>query len=198
MLSACLAIHLFLIFAVSCRETSWLLARRLTVLPSSFKAIGEQGEKISSGALGSALTRANPLRQAITSYTHVAGIEGGYGFFAPNIPDSFTLVFEIHYSDERVEYELPQVGSVAADLRVAGLLDKLGRREYDPLREGLVKMLAHSIWRAHPDAKMIRAVFGSINLPGMVEFEEGRKPTFQFLCAYDFTLNAKPAEPDAP
>ena len=193
-----MAVHLFLIFAVSCRETSWLLARGLTVLPSSFKAIGEQGEKTSSAALGSGLTKANPLRQAITIYAHVAGIEGGYGFFAPNIPDSFTLVFEIHYPDGRVEYELPQVGSTAADLRLAGLLDKLGRREYDPLREGLIKMLAHSIWRAHPDAKMIRAVFGSINLPSMLEFEQGKKPTFHFLSAYDFILKAKPAQPDAP
>jgi len=193
-----LAVHLFLIFAVSCRETSWLVARGLTVLPSSFKAIGEQGEQISSAVLGSTLTRANPLRQAITIYTHISGIEGGYGFFAPNIPDSFTLVFEIHYPDDRVEYELPQVGSGAADLRLAGLLDKLGRSEYDPLHEGLVKMLALSRWRAHPDAKMIRAVFGSINLPSTAEFEEGKKPTFQFLSAYDFILNAQPAQPDAP
>jgi hypothetical protein len=197
-LTACAAVHILLIFAVSCRETSWLVARGLTVLPASCKGVGEKAEKIASGALGSALAEANPLRQAITLYTHAAGIEGGYGFFAPNIPGSFALVFEIHYPDGRVEYEQPQVGSVAADLRVAGLLDKLGDSEYDPLREGLVKMIARFIWRRHPDAKTIRAVFGSITLPGVTEFEAGKKPSFEVLYAYDFSLRSGPAKSDRP
>jgi hypothetical protein len=144
------------------------------------------------------LAKANPLRQAIVVYTCAAGIEGGYGFFAPNIPDSFALVFEIHYPDGRLEYEQPPVGSAAADLRVAGLLDKLGHSEYDPLREGLVKMMVRSIWRAHPDARMIRAVFGSIALPSITEFEAGKKPSFEVLYAYDFSLRSGPTKSEMP
>jgi hypothetical protein len=197
-LTAWAVVHVFLISAVSCRETSWLVARGLTVVPASFKSIGQRSEKITSGALGSDLAKENPLRQAIVVYTCAAGIEGGYGFFAPNIPDSFALVFEIHYPDGRLDYEQPPVGSAAADLRVAGLLDKLGHSEYDPLREGLVKMMARSIWRRHPDAKTIRAVFGSITLPGVTEFEAGKKPSFEVLYAYDFSLKSGPAKSDAP
>lgn len=191
-------IHVFLISVVSCRETSWLVGRGLTVVPASFKSIGQRSEKITSEALGSDLAKENPLRQAIVLYTCAAGIEGGYGFFAPNIPGSFALVFEIHYPDGRVEYEQPQVGSAAADLRVAGLLDKMGDSEYDPLREGLVKMMARSIWRRHPDARTIRAVFGSITLPGVTEFEAGKKPSFEVLYAYDFSLRSGPAKSDRP
>jgi hypothetical protein len=196
-LTACVAVHLFLIFAVSCRETSWLVARGLTVFPSSFKGAGELGEKIASAALGSDLAKANPVRHAIALYTHGAGIEAGYGFFAPNIPDSYSLVFEIHYPDGGIEYDLPQVGR-AADLRLAGLLDKMGSSEYDPLREGLVKMLASSVWRAHPNAAMIRGIFGSITLPSISEFEGGKKQSFELLYVYDFSLNAQSTKPDAP
>ncbi len=197
-MTAWAAVHVFLISAVCCRETSWLVGRGLTVVPASFKSIGQRSEKITSGALGSDLAKANPLRQTIALYTCAAGIEGGYGFFAPNIPGSFALVFEIHYPDGRVEYEQPQVGSAAADLRVAGLLDKMGDSEYDPLREGLVKMMARSIWRRHPDARTIRAVFGSITLPGVTEFEAGKKPSFEVLYAYDFSLKSGPAKSEVP
>ena len=99
---------------------------------------------------------------------HLAGIETGYGYFAPNVPGGYKLVFELHYADGRVEYELPRVNSAAAGLRVAGLLDKIGRTRSDALREHLVKMLTSSIWREHPGLKTIRAVFGSVSLPSVM------------------------------
>jgi hypothetical protein len=197
LLAAGAGVHFLLIFVVSCRETSWLVSQGLTILPSSFKSAGARIEKISSAALGSGLAKANPLRQAVAAYIHVAGTEGGYGFFAPNVPDSCTLLFEIHNADDSVEYALSPVQTAAADLRVAGLLDKLGRSEYDPLREGLIKMLARSVWQAHPHAKSIRAVFGSVRLPSISEFEAGKKPSFEFLSAYDFSLKADAAKSEA-
>jgi hypothetical protein len=128
---------------------------------------------------------------------HIAGIETGYSYFAPNVPGSYKLVFELHYPDGRVEYELPSVGSAAAGLRVAGLLDKIGRTPYDALREILVKMLAQSIWRKHPEVKTIRAVLGSSRLPSVKEFEQGKRESYQFLYAYDFSLREEPREPEA-
>ena len=47
---------------------------------------------------------------------NIAGIETGYGYFAPNVPGGYRLVFELHYPDGRVEYELPSVSSAAAGL----------------------------------------------------------------------------------
>lgn len=167
-----------------------------TIFPSSFRSYSEKSEGVVSALLGQRLAASNPVRQVLATYLHIAGVETGYGYFAPNVPGSYKLVFELHHLDSRVEYELPRVNSTAAGLRVAGLLDQIGRSDYDALREILVKMLAHSVWREHPDVTMIRAIFGSIRLPSVNEFEQGKRESYQFLYAYDFSLRKEPREPD--
>lgn len=128
----------------------------------------------------------------VAIYTHATGIEAGYGFFAPNVPDNYKLVFEIHYPDGRVEYELPRVAGVAAGLRLSTLIDNIGDIRYDALREVLVKMMAYSIWREHPDATLIRAVLGLVLLPTPTEFQHGMKESYQFTYAYDFLFPVAP------
>jgi hypothetical protein len=189
-----LALHFSLIVIVSCRETLWLVAHGLTIFPTSYNPHAQKAEAIASAVLSQNLATSNPVRRVITTYRHLAGVERGYGYFAPNVPRSYKLVFELHYPDGRVELELPPVGSAAAGLRVAGLLDEIGRTSYDPLREYLVKMVARSIWSEHPDAAMIRAVFGSVNLPSINEFENGKRESYDFLYAYDFSRSEKSAE----
>lgn len=189
-----LVLQFLLIIIVSFRETLWLVAHGLTIFPSSFDAHSQKAEVIASAVLGQNLAGSNPARRVIAMYLHLAGVERGYGYFAPNVPGSYKLVFELHYPDGRVESELPPVSSAAAGLRMAGLLDEIGRTSYDPLREYLVKMVARSIWSEHPDAAMIRAVFGSLNLPSISEFENGKRESYDFLYAYDFSRDEKSAE----
>jgi hypothetical protein len=174
-----------------------LVAQGPTIFPSSFRSYSQKAEGIVSALLCQRQEASNPVRQVLATYLHIAGIETGYGYFAPNVPGSYKLVFELHYPDGRIEYELPRVNSTAAGLRVAGLLDKIGRTPYDDLRELLVKMLAQSIWRQHPEVKTIRAMFGSARLPSLSEFERGKRESYDFLYAYDFSLREKPAEPEA-
>jgi hypothetical protein len=188
------ALHFLLVVTVSCRDTFRLVAEGPTILPSSFTSFSLKAETTVSVALGQHLAASNPIRQTLATYLHLAGIEAGYGYFAPNVPGSYKLVFELHYPDERVECELPSVSSSAAGLRIAGLLDNIGRTRSDELREVLVKMLAKSIWRQHPEAKTIRAIFGSINLPSVSEFEDGKRESYEFLYAYDFSLYNAPAK----
>lgn len=195
---ACFVLHFLLIITVSSRETFWLVARGLTIFPSSFGSCAEKAEVVASAVLGQHFPPANPVRQALATYLHAAGIETGYGYFAPNVPGSYKLVFELHYPDGRVEYELPRVGSAAAGLRVAGLLDKMGGPRYDPLRETMVKMLAYSVWQEHPTATTISAVFGTIKLPTIAEFERGQKESYEFLYSYDFSRADKTTEPKNP
>jgi hypothetical protein len=83
------------------------------------------------------------------------------------------------------------VRSKAAALRVDSLLDKLPEQRYESVREALVKMLAFSVWREHPDVKKVRATFGSINPPGMNEFEQGKTETFQPMFSFDFSLRGE-------
>jgi len=175
-----------------------LVAQGPTILPPYSKSLSQKAETVLSFALGQRLAGWNPIRQAIATYLHLAGIETGYGYFAPSVPGSYRLVFELHYPDGRVEYELPSVTGAAASLRLASLLDKIGRTPYDAFREHLVKMLAASIWREHPEVKTIRAVFGSISLPSVTQFKHGKRESYQFLYAYDFSLENEPAEPKDP
>ena len=171
-----------------------MVAQGSTIFPVCFKRFSQKAETAFSVALGQHLAASNPIRQALATYLHLAGIEIGYGYFAPNVPGSYGLVFELQYSDGRVEYELPHVSSAAAGLRIAGLLDTIGRTPYDVLRERLVKTLARSVWREHPEVKTVRAVFGSIQLPTISQFEHGQRESFEFLYAYDFSLQNEPSK----
>src|SRR5258705_5323232 len=150
-----------------------LVAQGPTIFPASFKSFSKKAETALSVALGQHLAASSAIRQVLETYLHLAGIETGYGYFAPNVPGSYKLVFELHYPDGRVERELPRVNSAAGGLRIAGLLDKIGRTRSEALREHLVKMMAAPIWREHPDLKTIRAVFGLLVLPSAPDFERG-------------------------
>jgi hypothetical protein len=195
---ACFLLHFLLIVTVSCRETLWLVAHGLTILPSPFEDYSEKAENVASVALAQNLPASNPIRRALLTYLHLAGIERAYGYFAPNVPVNYKLVFELHYSDGHVEYDLPRVNSAAAELRLASLLDEIGRTRYGPLREYLVKMLARSAWREHSDVKTIRAIFGSRTLPSIDEFEHGTRESYEFLYAYDFSLGKESSHRETP
>ncbi len=174
------------------------MAEGPTILPASFKSFLHKAETAVSVALDQHLAASNAIGQALATYLHLAGIETGYGYFAPNVPRSYRLVFELHYPDGRVEYELPSVSGAAAGLRIAGLLDTIGRTRHDVLREYLVKTLARSIWREHPEVQTVRAVLGSIRLPTVSEFEHGQRGSYEFMYAYDFALQNEPAKPKGP
>jgi len=191
-------LHFLLIIIASCRDLFRLVADGLTILPSSFSIAAQRVETIASSALSQNLPGSNLFRRGLITYLHIAGIERGYGYFAPNIPGGYKLVFELHFADGRVEYELPGVSSAAAGLRVATLLDEIGRSRSDPLREYMVKTLAASVWREHPGVIKIRAVFGSLNLPRAEEFERGKRESYDFLYAYDFSRAEGPAKAENP
>ena len=191
-----LTLHFLLIASVSCRDTLQMIVQGPTILPFSFKNPLKKAEKIVSIALAQDLAASNPIRQALATYLHISGIEASYGYFAPNVPGSYKLVFELHYRDGRVEYELPSVSSAAAAFRIVGLLDNIGRTRSDALREQLVKMMAQSIWREHPDVETVRAIFGSIGLPSVRDFEHGKRESYEFLYAYDFSLQNEPPKPN--
>lgn len=129
------------------------------------------------------------MRQTAAAYLHLAGIESGYGFFAPNIAGQCKLVFELHYPDGHTESSVPAVSSASSGLRVATLLDKIGRPQYDALREPIIKMFTQAVWREHRDATTIRAVFGAIVLPTVDEYEHGIGPSNEFLYSYEYKFD---------
>jgi hypothetical protein len=190
-------LHAFLVLIVSFQQTFWVMAEGYTSLPKFLETYWWKVETVSTEALGQTLSLSNPLRQSVSAYINGTGIEGGYGFFAPSVPDSYKLVLELHYPDGRVEYELPRVSDTAAGVRVATLLDQLGRTGYDQMREIMIKMLAYSVWQDHPDASVVRAVFGFVALPSIEEAKQGKTESYHFLYAYDFSFREHSGDPVA-
>jgi hypothetical protein len=188
---ACLGLHLFLIVTVCLRDTFSVFASTPTIFPVAANEFWAGGEQTAAALLGERLDPSNWVRNGITVYLHSAGIEAGYGFFAPNVPPNYKLVFELHYPDGRTGYEIPRVSTAATGLRFAGLLDQLAEVSYAPLREAMLKIVAYSVWQAHPDASMIRAYLGCARLPTPAEFERGKKDSYDLLFAYDFTFRRK-------
>jgi hypothetical protein len=182
------AIHFFLITAVCFAGVFSLVAGGATMLPSALEPHARKAEVAAAWLLGKQTASSSPVRRGIATYLHAAGIQAGYTFFAPNVPGYHSLTLELFYEDGRVEHESPHLRSKAAALRLDSLLGRLADERYEPIREVVIKMLAFSVWREHPDVKKIRAVFGSVTPPGITEFEHGKAETFQPMFSFDFSL----------
>jgi len=183
------ALHFCLILLVCLRDTFFVLAESATFFPRSLDRYWRTGRAITSIPLGERLPVDDPIRQGIGAYLRSAGIEASYGYFAPNVPDSYKIVFELRYAQGRADYELPRVGGAATGLRLTSLFDRIAEETYEPLRATFVKMLAYSIWQDHQDAVSIRAVVGYVRLPTPGEFERGQKESYHVLFAYDFDFS---------
>jgi len=183
--TAFLSGHLFLVLWVCIRNTTLLIADGYTSLPDWAQ---QSAKRIESGLRHARRAQASSLSDQISvAYEHGAGIEAGYGFFAPAVPSASKLVFEIFY-DGRAEYELPIVNNAAAGLRLSSFLDQLAHIEYDPLRELIMRMLAYGVWERHPTAQKIRAVVGFVRVcpPSHARSEDAAD--YQFQYAYDFSF----------
>lgn len=186
-------LQFFLITTVSCREIFWLVVHRLTILPPVIDGFAQKSDSLAAAAMADNLSSTNLIRRGLFTYLGLAGIDRGYGYFAPNIPGSYKLVFELRCPDSQVEYVRPTVNSKTAGLRVASLLDEIGHADSEAYREYLIRSLARAVWREHPDALAIRAIFGISLLPTIAEFEQGKRESYEFLYAYDFSRRERSA-----
>jgi len=181
--------HLFLVLWVCTRNTILLVADRHTALPEWL----HQSAKRTVSAIAEAHIRHAGalalLDQVWAAYEHAAGIDTGYGFFAPAVPNASKLVFEITYADGHPEYELPVVSDNAAGLRLSTFLYQLPRVRYEPLRELVMRMVVYSVWQRHPTAKRIRAVVGFVSIPPPTAARDLHVADYQFQYAYDFTFD---------
>jgi len=190
------AIHFLFILLVCLNDTFSIFSRSSTLLPTGLDVFWDRAAEITLLPLGRTLPIKNPIREAILTYLNIAGIEAGYSYFAPNIPENYKIVFELHYPNNRIEFELPEVKGHAAGLRLCALLDEIADLEYEPVRAMMVKMLAYSVWQEHPEAISIRAVLGYVELTTPSEFRLGRKESYHVLFAYDFDFGtAQPTHP---
>jgi hypothetical protein len=184
-------VHFFLITAVCLAGVFSLVAEGATMLPSKLDTYARKAEIGAAWLLGKEAGSSSWVRRAIATYLHAAGIQAAYTFFAPNVPNPHRLTLELFYDDGHVAYESPRVRSKAAALRLESLLDKLPEERYEPVRETVLKMLAFSVWREHPEVKRVRATFETVHLPGITEFEQGNAETLEPLFSFDFSLRGE-------
>jgi len=193
---AALALHLILILATCLQDLSATLGGEQGTLSRSSKRLLASAGRASSHFLGQSLSSANPIRQAIATYTDSTGIEAGYSFFAPVVSGPNKLVFELHYPDGRIEYDVPAVGSAATGYRISTLLDHLAAVHYVRLREALLQSLVEASHREHPQAVLIRAVFGVADLVSATEYRAGKRTSYRPLYVYDFQFGGESRHPD--
>jgi hypothetical protein len=184
-----LSLHLFLVVLVCIHETGWLVEKDLTIIPGVSSRCWKEVDKVSETLIGAKLPSDNVFHRVIDTYTNVAGIEVGYGYFAPNVSETHALVFEVRYLDGHLDYEAPLVGGHEGELRLTSLIEQIGRTESDPWRNELIRRLARSAWQRHPHAVSMRAFFGSVTPPTLSAYKSGKNERV-FTCqyVYDFTL----------
>ena len=188
-----LLLHGFCVLTVSCKSLLSDLAGGFTFLPHSLDKHWQRVEQFTDAVLHPAFTGSGAVEEAITAYLYGAGIERAYGFFAPGVPNSSKLIFELHYGDSRTEYELPRVSGTGTGVRLLNVLSYIGQTDSDPLRESIIKMLAYAIWQEHPDATSIRAIFGYVREPTIAEARQGTKESYHAVYVYDFSSLPQPA-----
>jgi hypothetical protein len=190
---AFLFLQFFCLTGICVHDTLWHIGHGYTGLPRTWETPAQKLSILTGALLGQNGDHSNPLSRALDSYLHVAGLEKGYSYFAPGVPNSYKIVFEVQYPDGHVEYELPSVSGAGAGMRLVSLLDRIGRTDFDPLRRALVKMMARAIGQEHPDAIGVRAVFGYIEEPNRFETAQGKTEAYKFLHAYEFSFAHDPA-----
>lgn len=189
-------VHLTFILVVCAHDTLWLLRRGVVATSALRGSLWEKLDKGPETILGADSPSGNPWKRAVATYTHLAGIELGYGYFAPNIPASSALVFEFRYPDGRVEYETPGLHGAAGQFRVSTLVGQIGQTDYERWRVALIKLLAGSAWQRHPEAVSLRAFFGTISPPASAEYRAGkRERTFTCLYVYEFRRKSAGVKP---
>lgn len=193
--AAWLVLHFSLVILFALRDLVSLLPASSSWLPPQLNSFWRPAGAALSVSLGEKLSTGNPIRRLVAAYGDIAGIEGGYSYFAPSVPGNCKLLFELHYPGGQVEYDLPHVKGAAAGYRVSTLLDYLELFHLVPLREAILRPLVYESWRKHPDAESIRAIVAVANLPTMEAYRHGNVIKYEQSYAYDFRFRPRSADP---
>ena len=181
-------IHLFLVLIVCIRDTFGIFAEAPTIFPPSLERFWGGASECCSSVLGETLGLQNPVRNALAAYLNSAGAEAGYGFFSPNVPSNYKLVFELRYADNRRDYDVPRVADAATAFRLESLLERIDDIPYEPMRKVMVQMLTYPAWQRHPDAVFIRSVLGYTIWPSPEGYLKGERESFEPVYGFDFDL----------
>jgi hypothetical protein len=178
------ACHFALILAVSADGLYSLIADGLTIIP-----VHRDKGRLQETAWATARRQpaVNQFRELLVTYLHCAGIEGAYEFFAPNVPESYTLALQFEYPDGHVEEDWPGAESKAGGMRLSSLLDKIGRSDSEQFQRVFIKMLTLNVWRAHQQATAGKAVLAKMKLHAATAERIDNKAVYEIVRVYRFS-----------
>jgi len=190
-------IHFAALLFVSVHETARLISLRLTNIPHSIADSIQRFTSVTETQLGLPLSKTNPLRQGLIAYLAFGGVDAGYGYFAPNVPNSYELSFELHGDDNRIELQSLRLDSSDLGLRVASLVDQIGGTSAPELREHMLKKIATIVARRNSGVKNVRVSLSQVTSPTLEEYARGKRQTAVLLHRYDFSLSpqSSPGKP---
>jgi len=186
-----LAVHVLLALCICCWETVWLIGHSSTIVPRFVTQFCLIADATATSIVTKAARHVGPVRQTLNAYLHLAGIQSGYGFFAPNVPDGYKLLFALSYPDGHEDVFSAEAGRVETNVRLARLTDFIGRTQSDIVRENMIKLLAFAAWQRHRNATAIRATLFTLSQPTAEEFLRGQRQTYKQTYEYEFS----PAKP---
>ena len=181
--------HFAALLAVSLHETVRLISLHLTNIPPSIANSIYRFTSVAEASLGLHLPKTNPIRQGLIAYLTFGGADAGYGYFAPNVPNSYELSFELRGADGRTELQSVRLASSDLGLRVASLVDQIGGTSAPELREHMLKKIAAVIGRRDPEVKNMHVSVSQVRLPTLDEYARGKRQTAVLLYAYDLSLS---------
>jgi hypothetical protein len=187
----CLAavVHFVLILGVCFGEVFTLIAEGATI--ASHRVAAGSGQLAIAPANEGTSRRFVAIGAALKTYLNLAGIEVGYGLFAPNIPNGYRLSYELHGQDGMMQRGVLSPRSGETDLRLAAFLDQLGQIRSDVVRAVLFNSIADSLFQAQPEVESARLSFEAIKMPSLREFRNGQKPSCELVRSYDFRRRAE-------
>ena len=194
-LGAWFAFHFTCLIAVSLYQTARLIVVSKTLVPSCTVRALKKLSSVSETSFGSRFIRSGPVRQTMVTYLACAGADGGYGYFAPNVPATYELSFELRYSDGRSEVKVARSSNSALGLRIASLLEQVGGISSPKLREHVLKKFATVFLQQHSEVEKMRISLWQVAPPTMEEYTQGKRPEPTALCTYDCNQAARPLSP---
>jgi hypothetical protein len=180
--------HLALILWICANDTTSLIQEGLTVVRTSPPTVplndpAPEAKKAKAG-----------LVEYCATYSRCAGIEASYSFFAPNVPDSYALVFELHLASGETEYEFNKDSHREGKLRLASLMDAISTSKAAEVRKLIIRLLTNDMYQRHPDVVRIRSMFVRLANTELGTELANEPHRYEVLYSYDFDPSAHEAE----
>ncbi|MCZ4244349.1 hypothetical protein [Pedobacter punctiformis] len=127
----------------------------------------------------------------INYYLAYTGTETGYGFFAPNVPTSYKLVFEYTLKDHSKVTMIPQISSHEIGLRLCNYYETIGKTNVEILRNALIKFMLQEQMKGLNNVVSAKAIFGLVLTPALKNYSQSNQTAYQFLYAYEYNIQSK-------